>query len=252
VEDAELVSVPLLGRRTIVQHQRILFILLAFSLVVLGAVSRVRAESGRPGRPAGGRHRAVADAVATPGQIGIAGAGGEAQAFPDVKESADVLAKTVRGLSAGDDQLRLQPCRAELLEDVNKITPLMERAEKNAGTVMGQQKILTQVGNALRTINRQSSDLLEIAETCVVAQAAAKRAAGRNFRRRPAGDVDPAHRQVGQRIPDDGGREPEAVFLLGKDLNSFKEIAQGLLDGSPELRLAGSKDEQTRERLMRC
>jgi hypothetical protein len=39
------------------------------------------------------------------------------------------------------------------------------------------------------------------------------------------------------------------VFLLGKDLNSFKEIAQGLLDGSPELRLAGSKDEQTRERL---
>jgi twitching motility protein PilJ len=30
---------------------------------------------------------------------------------------------------------------------------------------MGQQKILTQVGDALRTINRQSSDLLEIAET---------------------------------------------------------------------------------------
>src|SRR5437868_8406129 len=45
------------------------------------------------------------------------------------------------------------------------------------------------------------------------------------------------------------GVSPEAVFLLGKDLNSFKEIAQGMLDGSPELRLAGSKDEQTRERL---
>jgi twitching motility protein PilJ len=45
------------------------------------------------------------------------------------------------------------------------------------------------------------------------------------------------------------GVSPEAVFLLGKDLNSFKEIAQGLLDGSPELRLAASRDEQTRERL---
>ena len=45
------------------------------------------------------------------------------------------------------------------------------------------------------------------------------------------------------------GVSPEAVFLLGKDLNSFKEIAQGLLDGSPELRLAGSKDPQTREQL---
>ena len=37
--------------------------------------------------------------------------------------------------------------------------------------------------------------------------------------------------------------------MLGKDLNSFKEIAQGLQDGSPELRLVGSKDPQTRERL---
>jgi twitching motility protein PilJ len=45
------------------------------------------------------------------------------------------------------------------------------------------------------------------------------------------------------------GVSPEAVFLLGKDLNSFKEIAQGLLDGSPELRLSATKDAQTREQL---
>jgi twitching motility protein PilJ len=45
------------------------------------------------------------------------------------------------------------------------------------------------------------------------------------------------------------GVSPEAVFLLGKDLNSFKEIAQGLLSGSPELRLTASRDPQTRERL---
>ena len=45
------------------------------------------------------------------------------------------------------------------------------------------------------------------------------------------------------------GVSPEAVFLLGKDLNSFKEIAEGLLNGSQELRLAPAKDEQTRERL---
>jgi len=46
------------------------------------------------------------------------------------------------------------------------------------------------------------------------------------------------------------GVSPEAVFLLGKDLNSFKDIAQGLLDGSAELRLAGAKDAQTREQLI--
>src|SRR5574341_1565023 len=45
------------------------------------------------------------------------------------------------------------------------------------------------------------------------------------------------------------GVSPEAVFLLGKDLNSFREIAQGLSEGNPELRLPGTKDPQTKERL---
>ena len=90
---------------------------------------------------------------------------GSPQAFPDVKESADVLAKTVRGLKDGDPALRLVAVAPAEMGDVEKALPLVERAEKNASTVMGQQKILTQVGTALRTINRQSSDLLEIAET---------------------------------------------------------------------------------------
>jgi twitching motility protein PilJ len=160
-----------------------------------------------------------------------------------------VLAKTVRGLKAGDDSLRLQPVQVELQEDVEKITPLMERAEKNAATVMGQQKILTQVGNALRTINRQSSDLLEIAET-VSSLKLQQNAAPAEIS--AAGQLVMLTQRIGKSANEFltmEGVSPEAVFLLGKDLNSFKEIAQGLLDGSPELRLAGSKDPQTRERL---
>ncbi|HET6315458.1 MAG TPA: methyl-accepting chemotaxis protein, partial [Chloroflexota bacterium] len=152
-------------------------------------------------------------------------------------------------LKAGDESLNLQPVAEVLQEDVDKINPLMERAEKNAGTVMGQQKILTQVGSALRTINRQSSDLLEIAET--VSSLKLQQNA-------PPAEISAAGQLVmlTQRIGKSAnefltmeGVSPEAVFLLGKDLNSFKEIAQGLLEGSPELRLNGSKDEQTRERL---
>ena len=45
------------------------------------------------------------------------------------------------------------------------------------------------------------------------------------------------------------GVSPEAVFLLGKDLNSFREITKGLLDGNPQMRLPGTRDPQTRERL---
>ena len=125
----------------------------------------------------------------------------------------------------------------------------MERAERNASVVMGQQKILTQVGDALRTINRQSSDLLEIAET--VSSLKLQQNA-------PAAEISAAGQLVmlTQRIGKSAnefqtmeGVSPEAVFLLGKDLNSFKEIAQGLLEGSPELRLSATKDAQTREQL---
>jgi twitching motility protein PilJ len=204
VDESELVSVPLLGRRTIVQHQRILFILLAFALVVLGAVTVFALNQ--------------ADRVAQQ----VAGTGQSLM-------QSQRLAKSVSQALVG--------------------SPLMERAEKNAGTVMGQQKILTQVGNALRTINRQSSDLLEIAETMSSLKLQQNAAAAEIS---ASGQLVMLTQRIGKSANEFltmEGVSPEAVFLLGKDLNSFKEIAQGLLDGSPELRLAGSKDEQTRERL---
>ncbi|MEJ6020829.1 methyl-accepting chemotaxis protein [Ramlibacter sp. PS4R-6] len=248
-EEADLISVPLLGRRSVVIHQRVLFTLLTLSLVVLGAVAFFAVnQADRVAQQVAGTGNSLMQSQRLAKSVSQALVGSP-QAFPDVKEASEVLAKTVRGLKAGDDSLRLQPVNEVLQEDVEKINPLMEKAEKNATTVMGQQKILTQVGSALRTINRQSSDLLEIAET--VSSLKLQQNA-------PPAEISAAGQLVmlTQRIGKSAnefltmeGVSPEAVFLLGKDLNSFKEIAQGLLDGSPELRLQGTKDGQTRERL---
>ena len=248
-DSVELLSLPLLGRRPMGQHQRALVLLLTLSVVVLGTVTFIALNQADK----------VAQQVAATGQSLMQSQRlaksvsqalvGSAQAFPDVRESSDVLAKTVRGLKAGDSSLRLEPVSTELMPDVETVTPLMERAEKNAATVMGQQAILTQVGNALRTINRQSSDLLEIAETV---------SSLKLQQNSPPAEISAAGQLVmlTQRIGKSAnefltmeGVSPEAVFLLGKDLNSFKEIAQGLQEGSPELRLIGTKDPQTRERL---
>src|SRR5690606_1198928 len=98
-------------------------------------------------------------------------------------------------------------------------------------------------------VSRQSSDLLEVAET--ISSLKLQNAA-------PAAEISAAGQLVmlTQRIGKSAnefltieGVSPEAVFLLGKDLNSFKEIGQGLLEGSQELRLAPARDEQTKERL---
>ncbi|WP_137936148.1 methyl-accepting chemotaxis protein [Chitinivorax sp. B] len=42
---------------------------------------------------------------------------------------------------------------------------------------------------------------------------------------------------------------PEVVFLLGKDANTFRDTLQGMLDGSEELRLTPVKHLETREKL---
>ena len=249
VESADLLRLPLLGRRTIGQHQKILVTLLALAMLVLGSVAFLALRQADK----------VAQQVAATGQSLMQSQRlaksvsqalvGSAQAFPDVRDSSDVLAKTVRGLKSGEDSLRLTAVNDELQGYLAKVTPLMERAEKNAKTVMAQQSILTQVGSALRTINRQSSDLLEIAET-VSSLKLQQNAAPAEIS--ASGQLVMLTQRIGKSANEFltmEGVSPEAVFLLGKDLNSFKEIAQGLQDGSPELRLSGSKDAQTRERL---
>jgi twitching motility protein PilJ len=174
---------------------------------------------------------------------------GNPAAFAEVKDSADVLSRNVRGFKQGDDALGLSPLGPEFEGLLGELLPKVDSAERNAGVVLSQQKILTQVGDALRSINRQSSDLLEIAET-VSSLKLQLGAAPTEIS--AAGQLVMLTQRIGKSANEFltmEGVSPEAVFLLGKDLNTFKEIAEGLLNGSAELRLKSTTDPQIRERL---
>ena len=245
----DLVAVPLLGRKPAEQHQRTLATLLAFGLVVLGGVtffalsqtekiSQQVASSGQALMQSQRLAKSVSQALI-----------GSPSAFPEVRESSEVLARNLRGLKDGDAELSIDALGQQYSEQLNTLLPKVEAAERNAAAVLSQQAILTQVGNALRTINRQSSDLLEIAET-ISSLKLQKNA--------PAAEISASGQLVmlTQRIGKSAnefltmeGVSPEAVFLLGKDLNTFKEITEGLLNGSEELRLTPADDDQIRERL---
>jgi twitching motility protein PilJ len=127
---------------------------------------------------------------------------GNSASFKELTESLGVLTGVTRGLRDGSDDLA-KAASSEVQEALTKATPMVDRAEKNAvKVVLGQQKVLTQVGQSLRTINRQSSDLLEAAESVSSHEAEAGAGIGRGVGHRPAGDADPAHRQERQRVPD--------------------------------------------------
>ena len=247
--DEDLISLPLLGGNTAAGHQRNLLALLAIGVVLLALIAGwVLRQADRSAQQLAATGQSLMQSQRLAKSVSQALVGSP-QALPDVVESSGVLARNVRALNSGDSELGVESLGEQFKSDLEGTTPLMESAERNAGVVMGQQKILMQVGDALRTINRQSSDLLEIAETVFSLKLQ---------QNAPAAEISAAGQLVmlTQRIGKSAnelqtmeGVSPEAVFLLGKDLNSFKEIAQGLLDGSPELRLTATKDAQTREQL---
>jgi twitching motility protein PilJ len=132
---------------------------------------------------------------------------------------------------------------------VQPLLPLIDKAEKNAGVVLAQEKTLTQVSQSLKAINRQSGDLLETAE----AVNALKLSAGASAAELSAlGQLIMLTQRIGKSANEfitSEGVSAEAVFLLGKDLNSFRDISKGLTDGDPEMRLPGTRDPATREAL---
>jgi twitching motility protein PilJ len=244
-----LISLPLLGNKTAREHQKTLGILLGATLflLIVAAFMLIR-QVDRLGQQVAATGQSLTESQRLAKGVSQAMLG-TPLAFAEVRESSSALARRIRGLAQGDDDLQLKPLSADLLVDLERVTPLSEKAERNANVVLQQEKVLTQVGGALRAINRQSGELLELAET-VAALKLQKSAAASEVA--ASGQLVMLTQRIGKSANEFlsmEGVSPEAVFLLGKDLNSFKEIATAMLNGSAELRLKGSTDPQIRERL---
>ncbi|MDR0216373.1 MAG: methyl-accepting chemotaxis protein [Comamonas sp.] len=245
----ELIRLPFLGKGTVAKHQRTLFTVLGGSvlvLVVLSAWMLRDASNSNQQLAATGQALMQSQRLAKSVSLAMTGA---APAFSDVKDSSGVLARNVRALISGDSDLGVNAVSDSLQSEASGISMLTDRAEKSAALILTQQKTLTQVGDALRTINRQSSDLLETAET--ISSLKLQQGAGA-AEIAAAGQLVMLTQRIGKSANEFQtleGVSPEAVFLLGKDLNSFKEISEGLLNGSTELRLNAARDPQIREQL---
>ena len=240
-------GLPLIGGMPLAQQQRILTFVVGAGLLALaiGAYVAITAAT-RSAAQLGATGQAMMHSQRLAKSISQAFVGGAA-AFPEVRESAQVLARNMRGLKDGSADLSAAPAAAQ--EVLEPLMVMVDRAEKNSATLLGQQKNLTQIGIALRSINRQSAELLESAETIsalkVQQEASASEIAA-------IGQMVMLTQRIGKSANEfltAEGVSPEAVFLLGKDLGTFKDLATGVLSGSAELRLSGTKDAQTRERL---
>ena len=246
VPPARGAALPLIGNLSAPQQQRVLFGLVAAGL--LGLIMATVLALGSAQR-SGDQVSAIGQALmesqrlaksATQAMIGTP------QAFPEVKESAEVLTRNVRALASGGELL--PSASAAVQAAVDPLLPLVDRADKSAAVVLAQQQALTQVGESLRAINKQSGELLDIAET-VASLKLQQGASGAELA--AMGELVMLTQRIGKSASEFitiDGVNPEAVFLLDKDLKSFRTRAEAVLNG--DQRLPGTREPQARERMV--
>ena len=231
---AQGAALPLIGHLRPQLQQRLLFGLVGAGLLGL-AMSTVLALSSasRSSEQVGAIGQALMESQRLAKSVSQAMVGAPT-AFPEVKESAEVLTRNVRALAGNDSGGPALP--AAVQEAVDPLLPLVERADKNAAIVLAQQKALTEVGLSLRAINKQSGELLDTAETV----ASLKLQQGASAAEIAAiGQLVMLTQRIGKSASEFitlDGVNPEAVYLLGRDLKTFRELAEGVNAGSAQAR----------------
>jgi twitching motility protein PilJ len=240
-------ALPLIGDRPAAEQQRILLAILGIGLlglIVLTILSFVSAARGSAQVAASGQALMQSQRLAKSVSQALTG---NPAAFPEVKDSSAVLATNVRSLQTGGS---VAAAPSGVQDAIEKALPLVDRAEKNAGIVVAQQKPLTEVSESLRAINSQSVALLESSQAVLSLKMQRDSTPSEVS---ALGELVMLTQRIGKSANEfltAEGVNPEAVVQLSKDLTSFNEITKALIDGNAQLGLPGTRDAQVRERLI--
>jgi twitching motility protein PilJ len=176
---------------------------------------------------------------------------GNPVAFVQVKESRERFSQLLERLNSGGeiDNVSVPASPDSVRPQLDALGQSWASADKDAMTVIGQEKNLVGLAKSVATIDDKNGVMLELTEQLAVL----KLQAGASSR-----EIALASQLVmlTQRIAKNasallGGDEisPEVAFLLGKDTNGFRDIVQGFSAGSESLRLSGNNDPDSRAKL---
>ena len=249
-DTSSLISLPLLGWRTLGQHQSILGGIFGAALIALGVLIYMtlsQSDATTHYLKATGQSLLQSERLAKAATQALTG---NESAFADLASSTELLVKAINVLHSGEPVVQVQPLGPEYQTVVEKLASLAERSEANANTIGAQQKTLMQMGAALLLVNRRSEELLDLTKNI---SALKQQQSASPAEISAIGELSTLTQRIGKSSNEfmtTMGVSAEAVFLLGKDLNSFRDIAAGLLDGSSELRINPTRDKGTRDQLL--
>jgi len=155
---------------------------------------------------------------------------GDKAAFPVIAAQADRLTRSVLGAEG------------------SPAAPTLVRIERNTVALVSRQDAITKHHELLRTLRAAAPDLLREVEDLMSGELAA----GASLRVAAASQLMMLTQRLGKSAGEAitlDGVNPESLFLLGKDTESFLRLARSLQDGNAEFRLPRTTAVDQRKRL---
>jgi twitching motility protein PilJ len=244
---------PLLSKYPLQKQVRILLVGLVASLLLAGIFVSLNLMFSSL---ASTQTQIAGDALMHSQRIGKAAPNaiqGNGEAFKQLEESRKEFNRNLAmlfkgGTSYGIDVYRPSAKAEALLKDSKKI---WDRSDKAAETVLALKVELTGFGATLQKLNAISPVLLDLTEQI----GTLKMQGGATPRETSAASqlsmlTQRLARSANEFLSADGAN-PETAFLLGKDVNTFRDIIDGFLQGSELLRLSPVQDTEVRARLLK-
>jgi twitching motility protein PilJ len=242
---------PLLGDKPARQQFQILGVVFLVLLLIVGLLAWRENRTGTHATTyiaATGQMRMLSQRLAKSAQFSLQGVAG---AFQELRESRDTFASLLERLIQGGEieGISVPPSPDRVQPALQTLSKEWEKTAKNATLLLDQEKNLVALGTAVTQINARNPPLLELSEQV----AALKLQAGS-----PAREIAVANQLVmlTQRLAKNANAltagtaiDPEVTFLLGKDVNTFRDNLQALARGSDTMRVAPASDAETREKL---
>lgn len=240
-----------LAGRPVIQQVKIMggiFVALLLAIAIVVYQDNREATYGTAYVAASGEMRMLSQRLGKASSLAIQG---NPVAFVQLRESRDTFSQILERLAQGGEVAGtdVPPSPAGIRPQLDELSKLWENTEKDAATVIAQEKNLISLGKDVATIDAKNSILLDLTDQV----AALKLQTGSSAR-----EIAAANQLVmlTQRIAKNAAAmlvgdviNPEVAFLLGKDTNAFRDNLTGLIKGSDALRLSAATDADTKEKL---
>ncbi|HEV8108895.1 MAG TPA: methyl-accepting chemotaxis protein [Burkholderiales bacterium] len=242
---------PLIGRLSTAKQLQVLTTALVAFLVVDAAVVTYDTRQGTFATlyvSTVGKIRMLSQRLAKAAQQSSQG---NREAFKQLRDSRDEFAKSVKlllvgGIASGVD---LPASSSSVRPQLGALDKEWQKTEKNAGLVIGEERNLVALGEAVRQINANNPALLELADEIAALSVQLNGSVRQNA-------ITAQLVMLTQRMAKNANTmlagdvvDPEVAFLLGKDTNTFRDTLQALLNGNEAMRIGKVSDADMRAKL---